>query len=593
MPAAGLSAFMNIWFVDFEFSQAPGGLPRPICLSALELRSGQLRQLWEDELARLTAPPFPIDACSLYCGYLASAELGCHLALGRPLPARILDPYVEFRHLLNGTRYEAARRGQKGVRSLLGALLYYGLNGTAAEEKHDMRQLALRGGPYTADERTALLAYNATDVHALAQLLPRMLPGIDLPQALQRGRYMKAVAHMEQAGIPADTPLLSALQTHRPAIEARLIAAVNPAYGVYEGGSFRQARFERWLQAQGIRDWPRTASGRLQVRKDAFRAMARRYPQVAPLGRLLRDLDQLCQLDNLKVGPDGRARCLLSPFTTLTSRTHPNSKEYLFFQAAWVRRVIRPEPGRALIYCDYEQQEFAVAACFSEDPAMLAAYASGDPYMLFAIQAGAAPAGATKATHGAIREQYKACSLAMLYGMGPPGLARRLGQPLAVASELYQAHRRTYPRFWRWLDATIALAVERGVIRSVFGWTYRTEGESNHKKLLRSLANFPMQSAGAEIIRLAACYATEQGITVCATVHDALLVECAVAEVPQVVALTRKAMAHASAKVLRGFELRTDEQIIRYPERYVDPRGQAMWETIQPILADLAHGVGE
>jgi hypothetical protein len=50
---------------------------------------------------------------------------------------------------------------------------------------------------------------------------------------------------------------------------------------------------------------------------------------------------------------------------------------------------------------------------------MLAAYHSGDPYLQFAIQAGAAPAGSNKATHGAIREHYKVCSLAMLYGMGP------------------------------------------------------------------------------------------------------------------------------------------------------------------------------
>ena len=41
-----------------------------------------------------------------------------------------------------------------------------------------MRQLALRGGPYSDDERAALLVYCEQDVDGLARLLPPMLPGI-------------------------------------------------------------------------------------------------------------------------------------------------------------------------------------------------------------------------------------------------------------------------------------------------------------------------------------------------------------------------------------------------------------------------------
>jgi hypothetical protein len=41
-----------------------------------------------------------------------------------------------------------------------------------------MQQLALRGGPFTDEERNALLAYCESDVRALENLLPRMLPEI-------------------------------------------------------------------------------------------------------------------------------------------------------------------------------------------------------------------------------------------------------------------------------------------------------------------------------------------------------------------------------------------------------------------------------
>ena len=102
-----------------------------------------------------------------------------------------------------------------------------------------------------------------------------------------------------------------------------------------------------------------------------------------------------------------------------------------------------------------------------------------------------------------------------------------------------------------------------------------------------------MQSGGAEMIRLAACYATEQGVTVCAPVHDALLVECAQGDVLAVAELTKKAMAYASAKVLRGYELRTDSTVIQYPERYTDKRGEPMWNILQGIFADLAPELGD
>ena len=95
---------------------------------------------------------------------------------------------------------------------LLGALAHYGLPSIEAAEKNAMRDLALRPGPHTVAEQAALLAYCETDVDALAKLLPVMLPKIDLPRALLRGRYMAAVASMEGNGIPIDLDALNALR---------------------------------------------------------------------------------------------------------------------------------------------------------------------------------------------------------------------------------------------------------------------------------------------------------------------------------------------------------------------------------------------
>ena len=93
--------------------------------------------------------------------------------------------------------------------------------------------IAMRGGPYTDAERIGLLDYCQTDVDALARLLPRMLPKIDLPRALLRGRYMAAVARMERTGVPIDADTLGGLRTNWDRIKSRLVREVDRDYGVF------------------------------------------------------------------------------------------------------------------------------------------------------------------------------------------------------------------------------------------------------------------------------------------------------------------------------------------------------------------------
>src|SRR4051794_11702949 len=116
-----LSAFREVWLVDFGFSAPPGERPIPVCLVAREFRSGRTFRLWQDDLQGRREPPYPIDPGSLFVAYFASAELGCHLALGWGLPARVLDLYAEFRNLTNGLEPPLGA-------GLLGALAWHGLD---------------------------------------------------------------------------------------------------------------------------------------------------------------------------------------------------------------------------------------------------------------------------------------------------------------------------------------------------------------------------------------------------------------------------------------------------------------------------------
>jgi DNA polymerase I len=248
---------------------------------AREIRSGVTLRLFGNELKGLETPPFPVDDRALHVAYYASAEWGCYLALGWPLPARILDLYAEFRCKTAGLTVP------NGF-GLLGALAYHGLDAIGAIEKEAMRALAMRGGPYSPDERLDLLDYCQEDVDALARLLPAMITGIDLPRALLRGRYT-AAARIEREGVPIDVETLARLREHWEEVKDRLIIEVDRNYGVFDGRSFRAERWAAWLGRQGI-PWPLLESGALDLKDDTFREMARAHLEIA----LMRELGMRC-----------------------------------------------------------------------------------------------------------------------------------------------------------------------------------------------------------------------------------------------------------------------------------------------------------
>lgn len=574
--------FRQIWLVDFEFRAPAGERQIPVCMVAREYRTGHTLRLWADELARHPSPPFSIGPDSLFVAYYASAELGCFLSLRWPMPVRILDLFAEFRCISNGL-------GTPCGAGLLGALAYFGIDGIDSAEKEGMRQLAMRGGEHTTCEQVALLDYCESDVNALAALLPAMLPRIDLPRALLRGRFMPAAARIEFNGVPIDTSMHQDLRDHWGAIKTRLITEIDRDFGVFlpTGTTnsaplqFSVARFEGWLTHNNI-PWPRLESGQLALDDDTFRQMAKAYPAIAPLRELRHTLGEM-RLFDLAVGSDGRNRCMLSAFRSITGRNQPSNATFIFGSSCWLRSLIQPPPGRAIANIDWSQQEFGIAAALSGDTAMQQAYLSGDPYLTFAKQAGAVPSHATKESHKAKRELFKVCSLAVQYGMGSKSLALKIDKPEALARELLRLHRQSYPAFWRWSEGAVDHGMLKGWLQTVFGWRVHVGPRANP----RSLGNFPCQANGAEMLRLACCLATERGIAVCAPIHDALLIEANDHLITAAVEITQECMAAASRLVLDGFELRSDAKIVRHPDRYMDPRGQRMWGAVQGILSDL------
>ena len=85
-------------------------------------------------------------------------------------------------------------------------------------------------------------------------------------------------------------------------------------------------------------------------------------------------------------------------------------------------------------------------------------------------------------------------------------------------------------------------------------------------------------------MRIAAIAAIEAGIQVCAPVHDAFVIEAPIDRLDQDVALMQEMMSAAGRAVTGGINIRTEAEIVRWPNRYMDERGKAMWDRVVALL---------
>ena len=571
--------YHEVWFAGFishGVSDEDGNPRSPLGMSALELHTGQVIQFGRSELQEMGEAPFPVGPNALFVAYHADAALGCFIALGWSMPVNVLDVFTEFRWHTNG-RHVPCGSG------LTGALAYFGLGVGRTECGLSDGERGLTGLGRSGEGNPSATVHNGADVLALARLLTVMQNRIDWPRALLRGQYACAVAAIERNGVPIDTETFFRLRENWSRIRQRLISVIDVEFLVYDGLTFSSSKFSEYLKKNGI-GWPRHQNGDLDLQDETFKAMAKVYPQIASLYSLRSCLSKM-SLFKLKVGEDGRNRCSLSIFSSKTGRNQPSTSQFIFGPAVWLRSLIKPQEGYGLAFVDWCQQEHGIAAALSSDAPMMAAYRSGDPYLAFAKQAGAAPMWATKQSHGEIREQFKAVSLAIQYGMGAESLALRLGVSVYWARALLEMHKKTYRRFWQWSDGILNEALVNRRLWTSYGWQLHVTDTTND----RSLRNFPIQGNGAEMMRLASIRLVADGVRVCAPVHDAFVIEAPLAELAEAVMHTQKVMSWASAQVLEGFELDSDFTVVRSPDRYVDDRGTKMWSVVMEQLESVAQ----
>lgn len=131
------------------------------------------------------------------------------------------------------------------------------------------------------------------------------------------------------------------------------------------------------------------------------------------------------------------------------------------------RKCFVATKGYKLITCDYSQAELRILAELSGDPGFVGAFQSGgDLHSLTASQMFNVPLEQVQKSQ---RSAAKAINFGLAYGMGPGGLAPRLGVTLDEAKELIARYFKAYPGVQQWLDKAAKDAVRNGYSVTMLG----------------------------------------------------------------------------------------------------------------------------
>ena len=571
--------FNHIVVFDTEYRQPAGENPTVVCMVLKDIITGRCHRLKGKELRLF---PFPIDDNTLFVAHYAVAEISSMLSLGFKKPNFIFDTLVEDKKLRWG-KVDGQRFG------LLDSCRHYGIKETmSVQYKESMRKLVMGNEKYTTQQMKDILDYCEEDVLNTEDLFIKILKEHDregsdpekiITQAAFHGRAMGVCAQIEANGIPIRTEALNDFNAHFEEIKKDIIVRNNKILNVYdENNKLKYSKFSDLIHRLDLQDVWELSEKTHRFRTDKLTLKKHKKHKKI---QLLRETKEFADAKNLKgyqVGSDGRSRTSLKMYGQITGRTNVSPAESPFGASKWLRNFIGPSnSSKALGYADWAAQEAGVMAYLSQDKNMIADFVTKNIYLLCAIKNNAAPAGAIKATHPEVRNQYKVALLGCGYGQTSFGLKHKLEIPVYDAERIIANIKKTYPVFFTWLDGAVAMATGRGFFRTKYGWRHWT---ANVKKE-NTLKNFLMQSHGAEIMRRAMIAIDEAGIEINMPVHDAILFQVDRKGCAKKFRLVKKLMEQAAEDVL-GAPIPIELKIIR--KQYdQEEQAQEKWNRIMSI----------
>jgi len=224
-----------------------------------------------------------------------------------------------------------------------------------------------------------------------------------------------------------------------------------------------------------------------------------------------------------------------------------------------IRRAFVPQAGWQLLAADYSQIELRLLAHFSQDEALLRAFANDlDIHQIVASQVGGVRLDEVTAT---MRRQAKAVNFGIIYGQTPFGLAKSLGITRVEAESFIESYFARYPRVTGFMEEILGECRQNGYVNTVLGRRRTVEGVRDPSKIRdsqfrtlpeRIAINTVIQGSAADLIKKSMIQIQHQlhsdqlNARMLLQVHDELVFEVPPQEVKQLATLVNREMSQAA-----------------------------------------------
>ncbi len=171
-----------------------------------------------------------------------------------------------------------------------------------------------------------------------------------------------------------------------------------------------------------------------------------------------------------------------------------------------IRGAFLAKPGYVIVSADYSQIELRILAHFSEDPAFLDAFRTGqDIHLRTAAEVFGVPPESVTAEH---RRVAKAINFGLVFGQSDFGLSQVLRIPRAQARQYIDSYFARYVGVRRYMERAISDARDTGEVSTLLGRrrplpeirAARAQDRSYGERMAR---NTPIQGSAADLLKLA------------------------------------------------------------------------------------------
>ena len=254
---------------------------------------------------------------------------------------------------------------------------------------------------------------------------------------------------------------------------------------------------------------------------------------------------------------DGRLHPINKQLGTHTGRNTCSSPNIAGLSRVF-RPIVKATPGRAIFEADFSQVEVAVAAAEFADSKLVSYYNSADLYthiasLFYSNELSNAPPDEVAALKKKYRNQMKIFVLAVMYNMQAPSVALLLNITTKEARKEIDRFLNLFPDLKIALEEASVFGNLKGYATTVSGLRRHIQKGSPSQWVNNFLRNTPIQGSAADVFK-AAVVNVERGLSgtsakIILLIHDAVVIECDVAELNTVSESVRFLMSHT----LRAF----------------------------------------